>query len=599
MKFRNRFTALILALVMVFSLTVSASAATAQTVTVKLSPNITVTLDGEAQAMTDVNGNPVYPVLYGGTTYLPVRAVGNMLGLDVGWNQATQTVLLTTASNAKPATSGGKAPANAKPSDITVTINPTIRVKLDGETQKMTNVNGDPVYPMLYGGTTYLPVRAVSNMMDLKVDWDQATQTVLLSTKRPMNIFIFTDKNGNEVTVDFRDAETARKQLTALGWADEFIERGINGPRDSRSMRRLLDDVDRAINGGDPYYTDTHDHTRIYTAPDGRKVTFDAADPDWSRDVFAAVGFSQDEINQIMLDMTGRKYGGQTSADATVLGGKHIGNDWAEIDWSTASNGYVRIRVDEDIAAYTDCHIACHAAYRDEDGYHDYQSIWDKDLDDINDWWKIPLLGIEQEFECVIAINYVAGFNDKLQARFTAQIDDLDSMWLMSNAYIDYENAPDACAKAKELTRNCKTEAEKIAAIYNFVSKAITYNHNENEADRDLNPDHILASGKGVCEHYAVLMTAMLRSIGIPCKCANGNVNFDGEWNNHAWVVVKPETGTLNIPGMGKDYARSDLNEDGNSVPANPTGWIRLDPTNAHVPNKTSNDNIYNTFGYR
>ena len=94
MKHIKRFTALVLALVMVFSLTTGASAAGAENVKVQLSPNITVTYNGEPQTMADVNGNPVYPILNGGTTYLPIRAVGNMLGLDVDWDGATQTVIL-------------------------------------------------------------------------------------------------------------------------------------------------------------------------------------------------------------------------------------------------------------------------------------------------------------------------------------------------------------------------------------------------------------------------------------------------------------------------------------------------------------------------
>ncbi len=35
-----------------------------------------------------------YPITYNGTTYLPVRSIGNLLGVDVGWDQATQSVLL-------------------------------------------------------------------------------------------------------------------------------------------------------------------------------------------------------------------------------------------------------------------------------------------------------------------------------------------------------------------------------------------------------------------------------------------------------------------------------------------------------------------------
>ncbi len=118
MKLGKKCMSLILALVMIFGLTINASAAETETVTVQLSPNINVKLDGEIQTMTDVNGNPVYPVLYGGTTYLPIRAVGNMLGLDVGWDGAAQTVILEKSdSKTNPAKSDGK--------NLTQTQNPT------------------------------------------------------------------------------------------------------------------------------------------------------------------------------------------------------------------------------------------------------------------------------------------------------------------------------------------------------------------------------------------------------------------------------------------------------------------------------------------
>ena len=42
----------------------------------------------------DANGNTVEPFIIDGTTYLPVRAVSNALGLNVGWDDATSTVSL-------------------------------------------------------------------------------------------------------------------------------------------------------------------------------------------------------------------------------------------------------------------------------------------------------------------------------------------------------------------------------------------------------------------------------------------------------------------------------------------------------------------------
>ena len=43
----------------------------------------------------DVNGNVVEPFIIDGTTYLPVRAICNALGLKVNWNSETNTVELT------------------------------------------------------------------------------------------------------------------------------------------------------------------------------------------------------------------------------------------------------------------------------------------------------------------------------------------------------------------------------------------------------------------------------------------------------------------------------------------------------------------------
>ncbi|MBR3866743.1 MAG: NPCBM/NEW2 domain-containing protein [Butyricicoccus sp.] len=59
-----------------------------------LNYGITVKLDGETQTMYDGNGKRVYPISYQGTTYVPIRAVSNMLGIDVAWDSKNYTVLL-------------------------------------------------------------------------------------------------------------------------------------------------------------------------------------------------------------------------------------------------------------------------------------------------------------------------------------------------------------------------------------------------------------------------------------------------------------------------------------------------------------------------
>lgn len=63
---------------------------------------------------------------------------------------------------------------------IQADLDPTISVKLNGETQILKDAQGSRIYPITYQGNTYLPIRAVAGLAGLGVDWDQATRSVLL-----------------------------------------------------------------------------------------------------------------------------------------------------------------------------------------------------------------------------------------------------------------------------------------------------------------------------------------------------------------------------------------------------------------------------------
>lgn len=79
------------------------AAATVGQKTVALDYNdIKVTLDGKQVTLVDSNGQAVEPFAIDGTTYLPVRAVSDALGLEVGWDGATSTVILNTPTAEKP-----------------------------------------------------------------------------------------------------------------------------------------------------------------------------------------------------------------------------------------------------------------------------------------------------------------------------------------------------------------------------------------------------------------------------------------------------------------------------------------------------------------
>ncbi|MBQ9921324.1 MAG: hypothetical protein IJO52_03990 [Clostridia bacterium] len=57
-----------------------------------------------------------------------------------------------------------------------------IKITLDGEEIKPTDVNGNYIEPFIIEGTTYLPVRGIANSLGLGVDWEDETRTVKLTT---------------------------------------------------------------------------------------------------------------------------------------------------------------------------------------------------------------------------------------------------------------------------------------------------------------------------------------------------------------------------------------------------------------------------------
>lgn len=67
-----------------------------QPISAYLNRGITVLFNGQKQTMKDASGNTVYPISYNGTTYVPIRAVSNMLGIPVEWDAAQNAVILGT-----------------------------------------------------------------------------------------------------------------------------------------------------------------------------------------------------------------------------------------------------------------------------------------------------------------------------------------------------------------------------------------------------------------------------------------------------------------------------------------------------------------------
>lgn len=150
-------------------------------------------------------------------------------------------------------------------------------------------------------------------------------------------------------------------------------------------------------------------------------------------------------------------------------------------------------------------------------------------------------------------------------AEFTAALTDEFAPFLRPNQYVDYTDAVNTLAKAEELTAKLTDPLQKVEKVYDFVVGHLTYDKQQAQnIQSGYLPvlDDVLARGKGICFDYAALMTAMLRSQGVPCKLVAGYVGT-AKPAYHAWISVwSAETGWVD----GAIYF------DGAT-------WQRMDPT--------------------
>ena len=160
--------------------TLGASAAGATPVTAQLSPQLTITVDGVNRDFYTVAGVEAHPITYNGTTYLPIRAIGELMGKNVNWDQTTYTV--TIGGTRTTAATVGTPDTAATSKNIAAELRSDFTIIVDGAARTFRDANGNVVYPLLYQGSTYLPIRAIGQLMGKTVGWNGSTNTITLSS---------------------------------------------------------------------------------------------------------------------------------------------------------------------------------------------------------------------------------------------------------------------------------------------------------------------------------------------------------------------------------------------------------------------------------
>lgn len=231
-------------------------------------------------------------------------------------------------------------------------------------------------------------------------------------------------------------------------------------------------------------------------------------------------------------------------------------NGYGTVDWSTATNGYITFTAKGQTRVFV------------LQGPDDTQALFRVNKGDMI---KVALVDGTGKYQYAIANNTNGGKSYRVQYKnsFTVQSIDAElAPYLVSTPYGDYENAPNATAKAEELWDSEKTQLENIEAIAEWVD-SLKYDKSLRQGAIDVYvaPDSVIENGGGVCNEMSKLLSAMLRSQGVPTYVQTGH-NASG--SNHGWVMAWVE-----LSASVKD-----------GVTSSKGAWVLIEATSGQIPTK-------------
>ncbi len=134
------------------------------------------------------------------------------------------------------------------------------------------------------------------------------------------------------------------------------------------------------------------------------------------------------------------------------------------------------------------------------------------------------------------------------------EMPDPNRCFLYPNQYINYTPETPAVIFSQKLCEGLADPEEKVKKIYSYIAwdedKTETWIDENGQLNRLLVPriesatygligslpeiDRVFTTNKGACKDVSGLMTAMLRSVGVPTKYMVGKCGF----SDHAWICV-------------------------------------------------------------
>ncbi|WP_312647451.1 stalk domain-containing protein [Aminipila sp.] len=211
-------------------------------------PEIVVQLNQEMQIFKDVKGQRVYPIVYNGSTYLPVRAISALMNEDIQWDNYGKTVYIgktfnnPNKSKAKMSTENKGAAQGVdqedyvqptwKSAQVTVSVRSDITIMYDFEVQQFRDASENRIYPIVYEGSTYLPVRSISGMMKKQIQWDNVTKTITIGDKQ--------EKQEQEAEPSIYTKRLKAELESAIEIYDQATEKIVNVQKTTDAAMKVM-----------------------------------------------------------------------------------------------------------------------------------------------------------------------------------------------------------------------------------------------------------------------------------------------------------------------------------------------------------------------
>ena len=128
------------------------------------------------------------------------------------------------------ASMGTGAFAATKLQEIKAYLNPEIQVQVDGTFVELRDVKGNAIAPINYQNANYFPIRAISDALGVAVDFDAATQKIIIGEK----------VDGVSIAEGFDDMYHTKDPAQTTYKGKDYKEAYFNNNDSNRSMGLML-----------------------------------------------------------------------------------------------------------------------------------------------------------------------------------------------------------------------------------------------------------------------------------------------------------------------------------------------------------------------